>query len=156
MWYIYYDRKKKEERKNICLCVVFMILKSLYDISWYSMCSMVSKEVRAPLEKSYIKYLGFEMWINKLLDKEMLNSLEILFPLNSKIFPFSLKKKKKKSQYRRILLFKNFITNCEFNIKWTFSMNSSLSHILQYKDDSENGFIHKKLTAAREVATWSM
>ena len=58
MWYIYYDRKKKEERKNICLCVVFMILKSLYGISWYSMCSMVSKEVRAPLEKSY-KYLSF-------------------------------------------------------------------------------------------------
>ena len=58
------------------------------------MCSMVSKEVRAPLEKSYIKYLGFDMWINKLLDKEMLNSLEILFPLNSKIFPFFIKKKK--------------------------------------------------------------
>ena len=35
-------------------------------------------------------------------------------------------------------------------------MYSSLFHILQYKDESENGFILKKSTTAREVAMWSM
>ena len=35
-------------------------------------------------------------------------------------------------------------------------MYSSLFHTLQYKDESGNGFIPKKLTTAREEAVWSM
>lgn len=45
-----------------------------------------------PIKKYYIKYLKFEMSINKLLDKKILISLDILFPLTFNIFPFHKKK----------------------------------------------------------------
>lgn len=77
-----------------------MILKPEHNMTYCQMCYMVSREVRAPLTKSYLKYLKFEMSINRVLDKEMFNSLELIcFVGLEDFFPFSLKKKKTNTEH---------------------------------------------------------